>query len=460
MKKRRLMKTIVLAAGMVLVSSLYGCGGGSEEAPEEARVSDTGKVLNIHTSGNELKERIVELYPKYEDIDSGTGMIGDVKVNWIITPNDDNAYQIKMDEYLKNLETDDADKKIDLFTVEADYAKKYVRSGALVPMSEIGLSEKDMGDQYAYTKEMVTGEDGQIYGSSWQATPGFFIYRRSIATEVFGTDDPVEIQKHLSTWDKMDEAAALLKEKGYPMFAAYNDTFYPFNANKKTPWVNDDLQIQIDDVMYDWVEQTKNYTDNGYNDKKSEMSDIVMDICKEGKVFGAFAAPWYMSYIQVSCLDNPEAAWELGNGSYADWAVCNGPESFYWGGTWLCVPEGCDNVSTVKDIIYALTCDDETMKQLVNDNGEFVNNSKVMSEIADSDYQCDFLGGQNHIGLLIDSVENIDMSNVTVYDQGVGDAFKNAMMGYFEGNKNTIEDAVQVFYEDAIVKYPELTKPE
>lgn len=461
MKKRRLMKTIVIAAGLVMTGSLWGCGTKDSVVEEEkAKVSDTGKVLNIHTSGNELLERMIQLYPDYEDLGSGEGMIGDVKVNWIITPNDDNAYQIKMDEFLSENDNTTDDNRIDIFTVEADYAKKYIQTGVLLSMDEVGLTDKDMGDQYAYTQEMVKGEDGKIYGSSWQATPGFFIYRRSIAKEVFGTDDPNEVQNYLSTWDKMDEAAAMLKEKGYPMFAAYNDTFYPFNANKNIPWVNDELQIQIDDSMYEWIEQTKEYTDKGYNDKKKEMADIVMDICKEGKVFGAFAAPWYVSYIQVSCLDNTEAAWELGNGSYADWAACSGPESFYWGGTWLCVPEHCDNVSLVKDIIYKLTCDDETMTRLVNENGEFVNNSNVMKATAESDYQCGFLGGQNHIGLLIDSVGKIDMSNITVYDQGICDAFKNAMWEYFEGRKITVEDAVQLFYEDAIVKYPELKKPE
>ena len=461
MVKNRVAKIIAMSAAMLMMFGVTGCGSREALSEQEvyARNENTSKVLNIHTSGNELKERIEQLYPDYEEVNDAEGRIGDVSVHWIITPNDDNAYQLRMDQYLADAEQLEDNDRIDLFTVEADYAKKYTQSGMLMSMDEIGLTDKDMADQYEYTKEMVRGEDGKIYGSSWQATPGFFLYRRSIAKAVFGTDDPVEVQKHFETMDKMDESAAMLKEKGYPMFAAYNDTFYPYNAIKDTPWVNDDLTIEIDDTMYEWVEKTKTYSDNGYNEKMSEMSDIVTEMGKDGKVFGAFAAPWYMGYVQVSCLDNPEEPWEKGNGSFGDWAACNGPMGYFWGGTWLCVPKGCDNLKEVKGIIYALTCDNATMKKLVEENGEFVNNSAVMNEVAESDYQCGFLGGQNHIGLLIDSVESIDVSNVTVYDQGISDSFKNSMLEYFEG-KSELSDAIETFYNKAIVLYPELKKPE
>ena len=41
--------------------------------------------------------------------------------------------------------------------------------------------------------------DGSQRGTTWQATPGLFAYRRSIAKEVLGTDDPAEVQTYLPT---------------------------------------------------------------------------------------------------------------------------------------------------------------------------------------------------------------------------------------------------------------------
>lgn len=469
--KARKIRGILLGAACtaMLVFSLTGCG--KEEAQQEQQTEETeeaeegteeegrGTVINIHTSGNELTERVIQLYPAYTDLGNGEGAIGDVKVKWIITPNDGNAYQTALDEKLSNIETTAPEDRIDLFTIEADYAKKYALTANLMTMEEIGITEEDLANQYAYTKEIAQNANGEICASAWQATPGFFLYRRSIAKEVFGTDEPEEVQKLLSTWEQFDDAAAKLKDNGYMMFSAYTDSYYPFNANKSQPWVDEDLTIHMDDHVMQWVEQTREYTEKGYNHQNVEISDIILDLRKDGKVFGAFAAPWYMDYVQFSCLDDPNAPLELGNGSYADWAACTGPESYYWGGTWLCVPEGCDNVEEVRDLIYALTCDEATMKKLAEENGEFVNNEKVMKELASSDYQCGFLGGQNHISFLEEAAGDIDMSNQTMYDQGVGDACKQAFRDYFDGYIS-VDDAMEAFYKAAIVKHPELKQPE
>lgn len=469
--KMKKVKGLLLGAACTAMLGLavMGCGKEAEETKDVQQEEETagetetgeeeGTVLNIHTSGNELYERVLQLYPAYEDLGNGKGVIGDVRVNWIITPNDGNAYQTALDEKLSDIETIPAEERIDLFTVEADYAKKYALTAELMTMEEIGITEEDMADQYAYTKEIVKNAEGGVCASAWQSTPGFFLYRRSIAKEVFGTDEPDEIQEILSTWDSFDDAAKKLKDNGYMMFSAYTDSYWPFNANKSQPRVDENLVIHMDDHVMEWVEQTREYTEKGYNHQNVEISDIILDLRKDGKVFGAFAAPWYMDYVEFSCLDDPKAPLELGNGSYADWAACTGPESYYWGGTWLCVPKGCDNVSQVRDLIYALTCDEAVMRQLALENGEFVNNEKVMKELAAGDYECAFLGGQNHIAFLEEAAGNIDMSNQTMYDQGVGDACKEAFRDYFDGYIS-VEEALEAFYKSAIVKHPELKQPE
>ena len=50
--------------------------------------------------------------------------------------------------------------------------------------------------------------------SDWQGCPGTMIYRRDIAKEVFGTDDPAEVQKKVADWDTFKATAEELKEKG------------------------------------------------------------------------------------------------------------------------------------------------------------------------------------------------------------------------------------------------------
>ena len=147
---------------------------------------------------------------------------------------------------------------------------------------------------------------------------------------------------------------------------------------------------------------------------------------------------------------------QVGNGIYGDYAVCEGPQPYYWGGTWICGAAGSDNLETIKDVMLKLTCDEAIMKQITMDTQDYTNNEKAMEEIASSDYKSDFLGGQNHIALFAEAAKKIDMSNAGPYDQGLNESFQNAFKDYFTGTVD--EDTAKANFETAIKeKYPELT---
>ena len=101
--------------------------------------SDEGKVLNIQCWNTEFQSRITDHYPGYKKVDETTGKIGDVTVNWIITPSDDNAYQNNLDSTLPDNESASADDKTDIFLMEADYALKYVNSDVTMSMKGLGI---------------------------------------------------------------------------------------------------------------------------------------------------------------------------------------------------------------------------------------------------------------------------------------------------------------------------------
>ena len=93
-----------------------------------------------------------------------------VTVNWVITPNEGNAYQNKLDEALLQQENAADDQKVDIFLVEADYALKYVDTPyTLDVIKDIGLTQNDLANQYKYTKDIMTDSKGVLKGVSWQA---------------------------------------------------------------------------------------------------------------------------------------------------------------------------------------------------------------------------------------------------------------------------------------------------
>lgn len=480
MKKIKSIVALVLVLAMSL--TMWGCGskGGSDTSDggaktdsegktetAEVNATDDGTVLNIYCWNDEFQSRFKDYYPGYteDSSDSSKGTLkndlGEFTVNWVITPSKDNAYQNKLDEVLPSNADASADDKVDIFLIEADYALKYVNSATTLDVNAIGLTDEDTAQMYPYTKTVCTNtDDGTLRGVSWQATPGLFAYRRSIAKDVLGTDDPAEVQKSLAGWDEFDATAAKAKEKGYFMLSGYDDSYRTFSNNVSKKWLSDDNVIQIDDALWQWVDQTKTYTDKGYNNGTSLWSDDwAKDQSEAGKVFGFFYSTWGINFTLLgNSLADAKGEEKVGNGIYGDWAVCEGPAPYYWGGTWICAAAGTDNKSLVADIMKVLTCDAEVATKITNDTQDYTNNKEAMDAIANSDYASDFLGGQNHIALFAAAADKINISNMGPDDQGLNESFQGAMKDYFTGNA-TKEEAEAAFYKAAVEKYPDITAP-
>lgn len=468
---KKLNKFMALAlAGMMTVASLAGCGAKQEaaapaadasteaapaaeastDASAETAAADEGKVFNIYCWNEEFKSRVTAHYPGYEEVDGTTGKIGDVTVNWHITPSDDNAYQNNLDETLLKQESAAADDKIDLFLIEADYALKYVDTPYTMALSDLGITDDMVANQYQYTKDIVTSSDGQLKGTSWQGCPGALFYNREAAKEVFGTDDAAEVQKKVATWDEFVKTADELNAAGYKITSSVNDTYRTYSNNVSTPWVVDG-KIVVDDNIKAWVDNSKLLYDKG----ETGVGELFKDdwtpgFYPDGKVFCYFGPAWLVNFSMA-------ADQEGSIGYNGGWGITEGPQGFYWGGTWLCAATGTDNPSLVKDIMVKLTTDEKIMTDIVVQDDDFVNNKPAMELMAqDTTYSSKILGGVNPLSIYCAGAESVDLSNKSAYDQGCNEGFQEAMKNYFTGNA-TYEEALEIFYKDMQEKYPELS---
>ena len=82
------------------------------------------------------------------------------------------------------------------------------------------------------------------------------------------------------------------------------------------------------------------------------------------------------------------------------------------------------------------------------------NDQPLMEELAQSpDFGIELLGGQNYIGVLSDVAANIDLSNISSYDQGCVEEFQNAFGDYFNGIISL--DKAEANFETSITeRYP------
>jgi multiple sugar transport system substrate-binding protein len=462
MKKSMLAVTALATVGLL---ALAGCN--NQGSNSGSCTTDTGKVLNIACWNNEFQGRFENFYPDYvktvKEGDSSYDLLRDgTKVYFKITANDNNGYQNKLDEDLKAQDSAAADDKIDMFLIEADYATKYTASDyTLDVQGDIGLSDQDVSDMYQYTKDIVT-VDKKLKAVSWQATPGLYAYRRDLAKTVLGSDDPTTVQAALSDWTKFDKVAADAKAKGIYMLSGYDDAYRVYSNNMAQPWVSSSKVVHLDDQIKKWIKATKTYTDNGYNDKTSlwDAQWGKNQGPKGDKVFGYFYSTWGINFTLAGNSD-PD---KLGNVNdvtkslYGDYAVCQGPASWYWGGSWLCAAKGTDNKALINKIMYTMTCNAPVANGITRITQDYTNNQTAMNAIAaDTTYGSDFLGGQNHIALFKESAAKIDMKNACAYDQGCNEQMQNAMKDYFAGTTKSFADAISAFKTKLDAKYNGLT---
>ena len=461
----------ILMAG-IIAASLAACGSGGsasstakEDAGATAKEAVTeeggeGKVLNIQCWNDEFARRMSDHMPGYEaaDKDDATkgGKLGDIEVRFAVTPSTDNAYQNNLDALLPGNADAAADDKVDIFLVEADYALKYVNTPVALPVSDLGLTEAELANQYKYTKDIVTDEEGNLKGLSWQGCPGVLIYNRDIAKEVLGSDDPDEVQKAVADWDTFKQTADKLKEKGYKMTSTTNDSYRVFSNNVSTPWVVDG-KINVDENIKTWVDMSKEMVDKGQTGTADLWSeDWSKGFAKDADVFCYFGPAWLINFSMGAVDDGVNE--DDGSRTFAGgWGATVGPQGFYWGGTWICAAAGTDNPTAVAEIMRQMTTNEEVLTDIVKVDNDFVNNKPAMEAAAtDDSFAFKPLGGQNPLGMFCEGAEKIDLSNLSEYDQGCNESFQLAMKEYFEGNAS-YDDALQAFYKSVTEKYPELS---
>lgn len=472
---RRKWLVLALSLSMVL-GCMTGCGNdstktttkdsgssdaGKTDAQQVEQLADGGgKVLNIYVWNDEFINRFSDYYPDY---DKSTKKIGDVTVKFVKNVNEGGVYQKKLDEALSAQDSASADKKIDIFLCEMDYVNKYTGTDMAVDVRSLGIKDDDMANMYEYTKQAATDSDGTLRALSWQGCPGGFVYRRSYAKDIFGTDDPDKIQEQVADWDKFDAAAATVKDKSkgkITMLSGYDDALRVFSNNVSQRFVSDDKKIQLDDSIGKWIDKTKEYTDNGYNQKTSLWKpDWTKGMSKDGNVFGYFMPAWGINFSMGdgSGSKKDKDGKFTGGGSYGDWAVCVGPQSFNWGGSFICGAKGTDNANLVADIMKKLCCDKDIMKKISKEQQDFVNNKVANEELDSEGVTSEFLGGQSLVKALSASAEKIDCSNVSPYDQGCIENLMAALKDYYDGkcDKDTAIDK----WKDLVIKqYPALSK--
>ncbi len=370
----------------------------------------------------------------------------DVKIDFVLVPND--VYQSKLKPVLQS-----GQGAPDVFTLEAAYVKGYVGSGWMGDLS--ALANGAGKDTMKYTKDVVTDANGKIRGMSWQATPGAFFYRRSIAKAYLGTDDPVKVQAMIKDLNGFVATAEKLKtaSKGKAtLIASTGDLFQVFKSGRKSPWVVNNALV-VDPVMERLLDVVKMFKDKGYEGRQGQWSEgwfagmkgsLADEKGAPVEVFGYLLPTWGLHYVLKT--NAPDTS--------GDWAMVQGPIPYFWGGTWLTAYSKTKMKPEAEKLIAYLTTNEKFLTAWAKDTGDFVSNSKVVAAIKDS-YKEPFLGGQNHYAAFATMTGNINAKVLSGQDQEIETIFQEQMAAYQNGQKDKAT-AIKDFKEGVASQFPDL----
>lgn len=432
-------RILALALAVVMVFGLMAVSAAAEDKTTINLWSFTDEIIGMFN-------KYLELHPEVAE---------KVELNTTMINNDGDAYVNAIDLAL-------ADGTVDIYGAEAAYVFKYAQGDAseyAASYEELGIDvEKAIADAEIapYTVEIGTRPaDGKVVALGYQATGGAFIYRRSIAQAVWGSDDPAVVAEKIGAgsgnWDAFFTAAEEVKNAGYKMVSGKGDVWNVLEKAAKTGWVVDG-KLNIDPVRESYLDIAKRLKDNDYmNDTSAWGEAWFADMTKSGNVLGFYGPAWLVNYTL-----GPNSG-EGDNSSAGDWAVCAPNVGFFWGGTWLLAGKGAiaDPVKAeiVKGFIEWVTLDtsDEGLQYLwanglMNENGtkDTVASGVVMAK---SNGETAFLGGQNMFDEFIPANAYASGKSMTQYDSTINGSW-DAAVGQYASGELSREEAIEEFKLD------------
>jgi len=435
-------KVLALALALCMVLSLCAISASAD-----------GKItINVMTFTDEVPgmiNRYMELHPEFAE---------KYEIKTTITATTDGLYQPALDQALAAGGADAPD----IYCAESAFVLKYCQGDAAeyaATYEDLGIdvaAETAAADIAQYTIDIGTRpSDGKLVGLGYQATGGAFIYRRSIAQDVWGNDDPAFVAEKIGAgtgnWDKFFEAAAELKEKGYAIVSGDGDIWHAVENSSDSGWIVDGA-LNIDAKREAFLDLSKELKDNGYHHDTQDWTEgWYADMQKDGGVFGFYGPAWLINYVIASnCGEGDES-------SYGDWAVCAPNVGFFWGGTWVLASKyvvGSEKQEAVKEIIDWITLDcTEGGLQYYWANGTLNGEGGTKDTVASgtvmamSNGELEFLGGQNMFDVFVPANAYANGSNLTQYDETINNYWRDAVRQYTSGALSR-DDAISAFKQN------------
>ena len=452
MKKKII--AVILASAM-LIASLSACGNsgggnggdssassGSSAAAEDTGSADTDASGDAGTEGGEVTLTIWDWDEAHLNHMTQWYMEKhpNVKIETLV---------VAANDYFQKFQSAVASGSgvPDIVLSEMAYRGKLFDLGVLEDLSKDPYNVK-AEDMFDFANRLGAGPNGELYGVEQQICPSGFAYRRDLAKEYLGTDDPDEIAEMISTWDKLFEVGKQVVEKSggkVTVFPGMTVVLKDLLNNKNVKDYIDGDNIDLTGRYMDVLETATKFNQAGILGKQEDSTPAMANSYAAGEVLFYPCAPWSLKW--GIATNDPDGS--------GNWGLTKAPEDgFTYGGTSVSVYSGSENKDAAWEYIKEVYCTGEGVEEAYRQFG-FMTGFKAPYESGDSYFFTekgqydDFFGGQNLADYFINEIAITTQGQVqTKHQSNVNTALMNVATQMTGNPSMTAEEAMEAFKKE------------
>lgn len=302
----------------------------------------------------------------------------------------------------------------------------------------------DPGEMFDFAVELQSGPNGELYGVEQQICPSGFAYRRDLAKEYLGTDDPDEIGAMIADWDKLFEVGQQIKEKSGGSVTVLPGMTILLNGiliNQNVSDYIDGDAINLTERYTKAFEIAARFNEAGLLGKQEDNTPALNNSYAAGEILFYPCAPWSLKW--GIATNDPDGS--------GNWGLTTAPDGgFTYGGTSVSIYSGSEHKEAAWEYIKEVYCTGEGVEEAYKQFG-FMTGFKAPYEDENSYFftekgQYDeFFGGQNLADYFINTIAIKTEGQIqTKHEANVRTALTNVATQMTADPSMTAEQALEI----------------
>lgn len=433
-------------------------GSAASEAASEDNAETEAADAAADTEGTESTAPDTDISGEVTiwDWDGGTAQKYVDEFNKVYPNVQVNIQDVSWDNYMQKLQTSYVSGMDlpDIIYGEMAWRGSLFEMGILDNLEEAPYN-LNRSDMVASSVPLCSDPNGNIVGVEMQVTPAGFAYKRDLAKEYLGTDDPDEVGKLISTWDDFEKVGKEVDEKSggkVKMMVSLGDVLLSTISQNTVDYVDGDT-VDITAKVKAPLEETIKLRDDGI------IGNVEM-----------YSADWYNDYAADNYIFYEAGSWcpplviaQYDPDGSGNWGITTPPDgSFNLGGTTLSIYKDSKNKEAAWAYIRYIFFSQEGGSIMYNTTGNYscyapyyASEESPMDQEGPVDA---FFGGQSLVDYYINTAApNAKTAAQNKYDSIVSDVWQQLLPQYMSDTSIDADKALQMFIDAVQEKVPEAT---